>query len=206
MAEGDRGESKMFRKIAWGALALVLSAGAGQSAVVFNFEETGSGVFGAFSGSLDLTGAANLGSIGTIGAAIRPNIALLSSNGDFGGLTETILGDRYQLLSPGVSFGSGGSSAATAATGDVFAFAAADGLHQLLLPSGYVSGAPLSGTITFSGATYASLGVTPGSYLLSLPSDTLTVNFNVAQVPLPATLPLLLGGLGVLAFMRRRAD
>jgi hypothetical protein len=34
----------------------------------------------------------------------------------------------------------------------------------LLVPSGYVSGAPLSSTSTYTGQTYSSLGVIPGSY------------------------------------------
>lgn len=35
------------------------------------------------------------------------------------------------------------------------------------LPAGYTSGSPLSGTATFNGKTFATLGVTPGTYTLT---------------------------------------
>jgi hypothetical protein len=35
---------------------------------------------------------------------------------------------------------------------------------EILLPSGYTSGDPISSTQTFSGQTFTSLGLTPGTY------------------------------------------
>jgi hypothetical protein len=40
-------------------------------------------------------------------------------------------------------------------------------LTFLLVPQGYMSGAALSDSMTFNNATFASLGVTPGTYVWS---------------------------------------
>jgi hypothetical protein len=65
------------------------------------------------------------------------------------------------LGGPG-DFGSGDLTPATSGDGDPFYFEGFEG--WLALPNGYSTGAPLSGTTTWSGATLASLGVTPGTY------------------------------------------
>ncbi len=68
---------------------------------------------------------------------------------------------------------------------------------ELAIATGYMSGDALSGSHTFAGQTFASLGITPGSYDYVLPSDTITLNFAATPVPLPASLLLLLGALGL---------
>ena len=97
------------------------------------------------------------------------------------------------------TWGSGGLAFATSTTGNVFLVTGDD----LALPEGYVSGSPLSGTLTFASATFASLGITPGSYVYSLPNDTVTVKFGTA--PEPGTLALLGLGLAGLVATRKRA-
>jgi hypothetical protein len=84
----------------------------------------------------------------------------------------------------------------------------------LSVPDGYVSGSPLANAInTYAGATYASLGVTPGTYVWSWGSgahaDSLTLQINPAQtaVPEPASMTLLalgLAGLGARRWRQRR--
>ena len=44
------------------------------------------------------------------------------------------------------------------------------------LNEGYNSGTAISGTTTFVGRTFANLGLVAGSYLYSIPNDTITVN------------------------------
>ena len=56
--------------------------------------------------------------------------------------------------------------------------------------------------MTFLGSTFASLGLTDGPNVATLPNDTIT--FNVASVPLPAAFPFLLAALGGLGFAARR--
>jgi len=73
------------------------------------------------------------------------------------------------------------------------------------LPSGYVSGNPISGTATWLNQSIASLGLTPGTYSFAAPEDEVLVNIE-GPVPEPASWALLLLGLGAIGIaMRRRA-
>lgn len=181
-------------------LSLALAAADASAAVLFDFEEGGGDVVGRLSGSLDLTGAVPLGpgspSLGDPG--LVPLI---------GGLYNgNAVGDWYLISGP-TYFGPGGPAAASSSTGSLFQ------LNQaiLSLPAGYASGAPLAGTLSFAGATLATLGITPGDYVFTLEGaaaadNAITLRFTPgAVIPLPATLPLLLGalGLGVVALRRR---
>ncbi|HEY2049289.1 MAG TPA: PEPxxWA-CTERM sorting domain-containing protein [Caulobacteraceae bacterium] len=107
----------------------------------------------------------------------------------------------YVLSSGPASFGPGGISFAAGSTGDsVFLWGAND---DLWLPAGYVSGAALSATTTYAGASLSSLGLTPGDYIYTLPTgDTLTLEVGV---PEPGAWAVMLIGLGLTgAAMRSR--
>jgi hypothetical protein len=71
-------------------------------------------------------------------------------------------------------------------------------LNQLFVPSGYVSGSALSDSSTYDTATFASLGLTPGSYVWSwgigADADTFTIDVG-SPIPEPASLALLATGL-----------
>ena len=67
----------------------------------------------------------------------------------------------------------------------------------LLLPAGYVSGAPLSDTATFANETFATLGFTPGTYTYTFgtgaTADSLvvtTVAPGGSSVPLPSSVAM----------------
>jgi hypothetical protein len=68
-----------------------------------------------------------------------------------------------------------------------------------LLPQGYVSGDPLSDSATYTGATFASLGVTPGTYVWTWGSgadaDNFTLQIGPTAAPEPSSLLLLAGAL-----------
>jgi len=77
------------------------------------------------------------------------------------------------------------------------------GILKLFVPFGYVSGSPLSSTSTWENASFASLGLTPRTYLKPFGSganaDSVVV---VVAVPEPATLGIV--GMAALTLVRRR--
>lgn len=79
---------------------------------------------------------------------------------------------------------------------------------RLFVPSGYVSGTPISATSTvWLGHTNSSLGLIPGNYFYTFPNGsggTDSITLNIRSVPEPASAALCLAGLGLLAFRRRR--
>jgi hypothetical protein len=75
------------------------------------------------------------------------------------------------------------------------------------VPQGYVSGNPLSDTATWDSTTFASLGVTPGTYVWSWgtgANQNFTLQIGPAAAPEPGTLTLLGAALASFAFLRRR--
>jgi hypothetical protein len=83
-----------------------------------------------------------------------------------------------------------------------------------MVPDSYVSGDPLTDSMLFDNQTYASLGLTPGTYVWTWGSGaevgsgsfTLEVG-QIPQAPLPAALPLFatgLGALGLLGWRKKR--
>jgi hypothetical protein len=121
--------------------------------IVITAVETGGNVVFTATGSLDVSGLTPTPS-GDFLARFEPSAAVI----DFGGP-----GDLYDLAISGGPIGPGGSIIASSRFGDTVGFSA--GISDtLVVPSGYVSGTPLFSTITFETATFASLGITPGSY------------------------------------------
>jgi len=115
--------------------------------------------------------------------------------------------DRYSGFTGPTSFGSGGTFFADTGSGDFVGIISSSGA-ALLVPLGYVSGAALSDSMTFDSATFASLGVTPGTYVWSwgtgLPNQNFTLIIGRA-VPDGGSTVSLLGCalLGLAAFRRK---
>ena len=80
----------------------------------------------------------------------------------------------------------GGGGGASSASGD---YLGVYGTPSLYVPAGYVSGAALSGVTTYNSATFASLGLSAGTYTYSWGSggnaDTLTLSIGAAVSPTP---------------------
>jgi len=156
-----------------------LSAGSAEASVLWTFTETGGDVVGTYSGSLDITGLA-FWSSGFTETSVNPFVASMLS-----GATST---DVYSGLVGPTSFGS--TNLKTPGTGSGSAFGIyGSNAGLLVLEGGYTSGDAISGTLTFSGATFASLGVDQGTYVYSLPNDTVTLQIGnpVGAVPLTRT-------------------
>ena len=179
----------------------VMAPNPARSAVIINFEETGGNVTMDLSGSLDLTGATPSGG-GPIGLAL---FSPTSSIADAILLTGTGLIDRYLSLSGPSVVGGGGPPTVFPDSPSSTSFWLRPLANEFAVPSGYASGDPLNITLTFTGQTFMSLGLTEGDqFVWTLPNDTITMNIGPLSVPAPAGLPLALAGLGAVAFVRRR--
>jgi hypothetical protein len=149
------------------------------------------------SGTIDLTGLM-FQTNGSAGAAIVPSGAFLAlATGNVG---------VYTGVSGPTSFGSGGVTFASSNSGNAVGISGFDG--QLFVPQGYVSGTSLSATSTYNNATFASLGITPGTYTWTwgtgVHADSFTINAGVGVPDGGSTLPLLSFALLGLAALRRK--
>lgn len=193
-----------FARTAVFACAAALAIGAAEPAdaaviviVIVSFEKVGLDVIATLSGTINFRGAANSAHIAT-----GPSYGINPAGGSFGALDADTNTRWTYANAPAAPFGTGGYTAATTYVGD--AFVVED--NRLWTDQGFVSGGILSGTMTFAGASFASLGLTPGANsTATYPNDTVT--FVVADVPVPAALPMLglgLGALGLIGARRRR--
>lgn len=179
------------------AASLLLFAGIAprsHAAVVIVAEQSGGDVVFSMAsgGSLDLTNLSFLSSSAAT-SSVRPNQAVLLI-----GAEPSI--DRYSGASGPTAFGTGTFlTIASSSSGDSIGI---DSNGILFVGNGYVSGELLgAGSSTFSGQSYASLGITEGSYVWSWAGDSLTL--NVTAVPVPAAFWLFGSAICLLGFRRR---
>jgi hypothetical protein len=212
------------RAVAAPALVVVgLAAQAASAAVVMTALETSGGVTVTATGSYDVRGLPFARTARTPNGVAPQDAALnLSAEDPFGAEYDFFGG----IFGP-TSFGPGPGALAPegAGTGTALSIQGASG--WIGVPSGTVTGT-VDAALTFAGATFASLGMTPGTYVWSwiagtgddIPSfatlgdgaepfpgtpQTLTLQIGpTAPIPLPATLPLMLGGLVAGALLLRR--
>jgi hypothetical protein len=140
-------------------------------------------------GSFDLTDL----DVGTFGvgrdAEVYPKLGRVFS----GVFTDTNTSFSESLPESFITFGPGSFTTASVTTGGPVGFESGAGdLTALIFPAGYVSGAPLSDSSTYLGATISSLGLTPGAYVAGWGSgdhaDSLTIDV-VAPPRLPRLRP-----------------
>lgn len=184
------------------AACLATSASPARAAYIVTFSQLGPNVVASGSGSIDLSGLTFVTS-GPTQPEIAPTFAT-EATGAAGAV------DEYSGASGPTSFGPGVFTSATTGTGDLV------GIQQLIdepagfvvVPMGYASGAPLSDAATYDNQSFATLGLTPGTYEWtwgsSAADDTFTLDVAVSE---PASLTLLgtLVGLGLLARRRCKA-
>ena len=174
-------------------------------------QQVGSNVVATGSGPINLTGLTFAPSGQVIdGAFIQPIAARIQT-----GPTGLVNFDLYRGLVTGpTSFGSGLTASASSGSGDfvgiqVFNFDGVGPNGILFVPQGYVSGAALSDSMIFNNATFASLGVIPGTYVWTwgtgLPNQNFTLIIGGVGVPDGGSTVSLLGfALLGLATLRRK--
>jgi len=148
-------------------LAWLLSVRPAQAGYTVTLQQVGPDVVATGSGSIDLTGLAFFRS-----TSLSPGIDLsfVSSVISTGPTSSRV--DEYSNPGPLPSgFGSGGRMLGDSGSGDPVGIAiirpnpwVTPGFF-LFVPTGYVSGTALSDLAIYSGKTFATLGVTPGTYL-----------------------------------------
>lgn len=128
------------------------------------------------------------------------------------GTTQSLSLDGYYngIFGP-TNFGSGPGASASSSSGDVFVYlqsitSSPVGGPILILPSGY-SGTSLSSQSIWAGQSFATLGVTPGTYTWSWGSganaDFYTLNAEITAVPEPGSIALVAIGAIVAVGMRK---
>jgi hypothetical protein len=185
------------------AAVAVLAFGVGvapraEAAFIATIEQSGSDVVVSGGGSFDLSGLAFADTGGTT-AGIYPAVSVISI-----GPAGSVPTDIYRGSISGPSnFGSGGIVVpGSGGSGDRAGLQLNFGLS---VPQGYVSGGPLLDTSTYDNATFASLGLTPGTYAWTWGSGANADSFTLEiEAPEPASLGLLATGLAGLGWKRRR--
>ena len=193
---------KFFKPALATTLAIVLgwllSVRPAEAGYTVTLQQVGPDVVATGSGVLDLTGLYRNTSSILFNPVIAAGLHDDGWGGFFGG--EIVTGptlssaDSYDgMISGPASFGSGGGLASSG-SGDIVGTAAdcyEDGSgcdRWLIVRRGYVSGTFLSNSATYSGKTFATLGVTPGTYVWTWGNGA-NQNFTL-QIPVPPPPPI----------------
>jgi len=167
-------------------------------AYTVTLQQTGSNVVATGSGAINLTGLTFV-----ISGADNPGIVPFSGVISTGPFASMI--DGYRGFTGPMDFGSGAGALPNTASGD-FVGISGVGLG-LFVPLNYISGTALSDSMTFNNATFASLGVTPGTYVWTWGDGLPNQNFTliIGSVPDGGSTVMLLGfGLLGLAALQRK--
>jgi hypothetical protein len=192
-----RRPQKLRRRVLAGAAlaGALLASPSAEATFTVTFSEQGNNVVAIGTGSID-TADLTFNSSGGIAEFVAPQYpsVLLGPPNTFPPVNIFTVA---QFNGPG-PIGSGGESFVSSGSGDEVGFA--PGL--LVLPAGYQSGARLSDEDVWANATFASLGLTVGSYFATFGSgageDSLQIYVGTTPVPEPGSGWLMGGGLAVL--------
>src|SRR4029077_8466530 len=134
-----------------------------QAGYTVTLQQVGPDVVATGSGAINLHGLTF-----TESTSVNPAISPSFFASIYTGPTSSTV-DHYYAPSGPTSFGSGPGGYASSGSGDMVG---TSGVHYgghfyrfLAVPAGYVSGTALSDSAIYTGKTFASLGVTPGTYV-----------------------------------------
>jgi hypothetical protein len=203
-----RTRSLNFSRLLMATLAIatisLLSVQPARAGYIVTLQQVGSNVVATGSGAIDLTGL-SFGGGGTDESGMGPSQGFI-----FTGPFSATPTDVYTGFSGPTNFGSGDVTLGSSGSGRLVGIDATRGF--LAVPFLYRAGA-LSDSTTYNNATFASLGVTPGTYLWTWGTGGADQNFTLvipaAAVPDSGSsfglLIIALGGLfGVNRFRARQ--
>lgn len=144
-------EMKIFKAL---AAALLLACCNAHAVYTIYIYESGGNVVASGAGTLDTT---SLGALGAL--SVTPLVIPVSAILRVGTPGASI--QAFGPLNGPASFGPGGLTNADGGSGDMVGLF---GALALFVPQAYVSGDPLSSSASWSAATLATLGLTPGDY------------------------------------------
>jgi hypothetical protein len=146
-------------------LAWLPSIRPAQAGYIVTLQQVGPNVVATGSGAINLTGL-TFQSDGVFSPEILPGAGVQAGGGILTGPTSSSVDLYFEPRGP-TSFGSGGATPASSGSGDMVGIFPIHLIFKraLIVPRGYVSGTFLSNSATYSGKTFATLGVTPGTYV-----------------------------------------
>jgi hypothetical protein len=183
-------------------VSILAATSEARAAFITTITQSGPDVVATGTGSLNINALTVLGPVGGVSNNMNPSVAYLAIGVD--GAQNTFY---FGMTVRPSNFGTGaGSTPSTVRSGPIVTI---QGNDALVLPQSYVSGSTFSSSATWSGSTYASLGLTPGTYVFSWGSGADADSYTIQVVsPVPETSHTLLAGLaGAAAFglARRRS-
>ena len=174
---------QIFKAVA-ATVAIVIMCGLSVQPARANYivtlQQVGSNVVATGSGAIDLTGLTLQGT-GPADPLINPFIGRI-----FTGASASIDGYSSLAFSGPLGFGQVFGSGALASSGSGDLVGIFGSAQIVAVPAGYVSGTLLSDSSTYNGATFSSLGVTPGTYVWSWgtgANQNFTLQIPAAAVP-----------------------
>jgi hypothetical protein len=166
--------------------AIFASASYAQAGFILIIQQVGSNVVATGSGTINLSAL-------TSNSSEREYAQIISASGIFfDGSPAISTFDVYTGLSGPSAFGSGGYYGANSGSGDSVGISEGT---SIFVPTGYVSGAALSDTSTYTNKTLAALHLTTGTYTWTwgtgATADTFELDIGPASTPEPSTFALL---------------
>jgi hypothetical protein len=170
--------------------------------------DSGTSLVVDFAGTLNLTQLSNVSGFGAGSSISAPALQLIAI--ESGQTLAAFRGGAFSLGRWGEATGSSlNSGNVLSETGDAFGIypVGSTGESFLLVSQSFDASSPtmISGQVAFGDASIESIGLIEGSYTSHWEDGALELVIgNPTPVPLPASLPLAVMGIGLLGVMRRR--